>query len=883
MIDPQVVDNSSATTANNNNNDNNNTDSLKRVSKDINTTQKHYIMNTIEDDIDEDSVDPKQVTGFNGETNYIPKQPNNNNNNNNNTPTLLPKPGRTSSPIAFKAPFNLADTPDTTIPHNTNKTGSSPLSKPSSSYLDQKDNSTTMHINKPMKRLGSLHGKTTEVAEAQISNKRWDWNILPSSHNIPLEISDGYNIATISIDGEMKAIKYDPKYNKVLPQMDLFLRFNQESTMKEALVFAKKRLKSYAKFLDHYIKQLGKCNGNILNLNLDINSLPCDTMESQIMEVIQLWSFQVETYFAQANSLLFNPEVTQSLINRRSQRRKSTTTSVDETLYTKKSDSNQSFSHSDQTTTMIDPLEDIDILLLRPLVTQEIGWQLAYNEPQITVADYALNIAPWKESDEESNTKLVEFMEGPEKHYNYSHGTTITSELTDIKYINNLNAPAYLLDCMNRKSSDKKPFDIRKFGSQDIINSMDDNNDVSSITRSEHSINFHKDISDNMSIKSYTTPSSTSTNKKKRKDNKPKKSGFVNFFRRKHTSVSTSNTESTALHTPPADSLVTRSTAGSIPNSSDPIVKNTTLPFDKQLTNQQNAFDSIDESIGKPMKFNENELQNEWLENHFCEILSNYKRVGMPTQYYFPKKKSSGLTPELSPSSEVKVAPESSQESLNSEERLPTHNMVNNRGYYGRELLQLKLPFNNDSVPAILCPWIWTTLTRTKWGNLLREIKRCLQPEGYVLAIATDLRVSNSEYGGHPEASSKFKTSVERNRVFDLLSIEAMNKGLHIFPTKHLARKFKECGFVNIKTTTLSLKSGDLTTNMGCINEFMITLLWHLLTGSSVGKENSKTSGQVDNMIEKYIKEHWDKVDDHAGCLRTIFIVAQKPKVNNIK
>ncbi|SMN19126.1 similar to Saccharomyces cerevisiae YBR225W Putative protein of unknown function [Maudiozyma saulgeensis] len=865
MMEPQRVDNNKI----------NNIHGPEQVSKDSNTFKKNYIMNKIENDIDRDSVDPKQITDFNTETNYTT--------NLNNLTSSLPKPDKKSSPIAFNAPFNPAYIPDSTTKQQNIETSDSefsPYSKHLTSQLESREDSNTMHTEKPMKRLGSIHGKTTEIAEAQIANKRWDWNSLPSSHNAPLEIADGYNVASISIDGEMKSIKYDPKYNKILPQMDLFLRFNQESTMREALLFAKKRLKSYAKFLDQYIKQLSNGDGHVLNFNSDINLLTSDTNESQVMEVIQLWSFQIETYFAQANSLLFSPEVTQSLINRRSQRRKSTTTSADETVYTQKSDSNRSLPRSDQTATIMDPLEDIDILLLRPLVTQEIGWQLAYNEPQITVADYALNVAPWKESDEDSNSKLLEFMEGTDKTYNYGVGTTITSELNDIIHINNLNSPEYLLDCMDRKFSDRKPFDIRKFGSQDVGNNIDDNNDVSSITRSEHSINFHKDLSDNTSIKSYAAPSSASTNKKKRKDYKPKKSGFVNFFRRKHTSVSTPVNENTTLHTQaqPPELLASRSTIGTIPTTSGFNVTNTAPVFDKPLSNQPNTFDSIDESIAKPTKFNENELQNEWLENHFCEILSNYKRVGIPTQYYFPRNKSSGLTREVSPGSQVKIAPDSSQESVNSEEHLRAHNKVTNRGYHGRELLQLRLPFNRDSVPAILCPWIWTTLTRTKWGNLLREIKRCLQPGGYILALATDLRVSNSEYTGHPEASAEFKTSVERNRVFDLLSIEAMNKGLHIYPTKHLARKFKECGFVNIKTTTLSLKSGDLKTNMGCINEFMITLLWHLLTGSNIGKEGSSSTLKVDNIIERYIKEHWEKVDDHAGCLRTIFIVAQKPK-----
>ena len=810
---------------------------------------------------DDDSIDPKHITTTTTvDPNYI----------------INYRSHTSSSPIEFKTSY--------TSQKETNK-----LKQHTTENHNENPSPLIMHSDKPMKRLGSLHGKTTEIAEAQITNKRWDWNSLPPFHGSLLEVNEnGYNIAYVSVDGEMKSIKYDPNYNKILPQMDLFLRFNQESTIREALLYAKKRLKSYTKFLDHYVKELDKKGHNKQTELIKDTKDDSTTNHSQIMELIQLWSFQVETYFTQSNSLLFSPEVTQILINRRSQRRKSTSNSIEETLLTHKSESTRSWDNrTDLNTIMSDPLEDIDLLLLRPLVTHQIGWQLAYNEPQITVADYELNIAPWKETDEVSNSRLIEFMEGNEIRYSYNEGAKITSDLDDIKYINNLNARSYFLDCMDRKlDGGLKPTDMNN------DNLMDDT-DVSSITRSEHSLNFHKNTSDAMSIKSYVSPSviaqqqQQQLHKKKRKETKPKKSGFVNFFRRKHTSLSNAPDDSQQQQQQSVgeghpDPIAPRSTIGAIPTSSATTTSTGNYPIklEKQLRNQSSIpFESIDDSISEPTvpKNGEDSLQNEWLQNHYCETLNNYRKISMPTQYYFPRNKSSGLTPDLSPNSQTKPA-ESSQESFNSEEQLPSLTMVNNRGYYGRELLQLKLPFNRDSIPAVLCPWIWTTLRRTKWGNLLREIKRCLQPEGYVLAIATDLRVSNSEYNGYPEASAEFKSSVERNRIFDLLSIEAMNKGLHIFPTKHLARKFKECGFVNIKTTTLSLKSGDLKTNMGCINEFMITLLWNLLTGSRAAKETAEECIQVDNIIEKYIKEHWDKIDNHAGCLRTVFIVAQKPK-----
>ncbi|GMM54651.1 hypothetical protein DAKH74_012670 [Maudiozyma humilis] len=811
----------------------------------------------------------------------------------------------------------------------------------------------------PMRRLGSIHSRTSEIAETQMGAKKWDWNTLPSASKdrSPIDterrtsasIIGGApvcNIAQVSIDGEMKAIRYDPRYNRRLAQMDLFLRFNTETTQRDSLVHAKRRLKSYVKYFSRrgssasltsmdrrsnshpgilqpqdrsprasMSRPVHPRHGSLasnerhmsLNAGVSLDSSPYD---QQAMEIIQLWSYQVETYFSQTNSLLFSADVTQNLVNRRSQRRKSTPNSFEDSMMmtsaaaaagssaamrgTESTLSGTTMAPSMQTGTshntylspegaLLDPLEEIDVLLLRPLVTEEIGWQLAFNEPQLTVADYELNIGPWKEASEKSNDDLLRFMEGNDEHYRYNDGAVIETTEARIRYIDTLNAPRYLLDVMNRRLAD---YTNHNSISQELqartkhFSSVAD--DVNSLTRSEHSMDFSRDTSDALSIKSYAAPSGIPEKKKKKSSKSKKGGGFVNFFRRKHTS---------SVPPPQQQAVASPQVGGNGLAADDPLSVHSTTPdipsprflptppsfaFEKPLSNPP-TFDSIDSSINKGNSINEHEPQNVWLENHYCEILSNYRKVDMPTQYYFPRNKATGLTPELSPNSQEALQHESSQESFSSNERI-NHPVATNLGNYGRELLQLKLPFRDNSVPSILCPWIWTTLTRTKWGNLLREIKRCLQPGGYVLAIATDLRVSNSDYSSAETNGTKFKTSIERNAMFDTLAIEAMNKGLHLFPTKHLAKKFKECGFVNIKTTTLSMKSGDLKSNMGCINEFMIALLWHLITGSRIARGDANDNSDLDGLVERFIKEHWEKVDNNAGCLRTTFIVAQTPK-----
>ncbi|KAG0658127.1 hypothetical protein C6P45_002277 [Maudiozyma exigua] len=159
-------------------------------------TQSNFI---IDMNNDEDSIDPKHISSTtNHDPNYIIETQNHK--------------STATAPIEFKASYTSQQESNKLKQHSTQNNSQSP-------------SRALMHLDKPMKRLGSLHGKTTEIAEAQITNKRWDWNSLPSLHGSFLEINEnGYNIACVSVDGEMKSIKYDPNYNKILPKMDLFFK-----------------------------------------------------------------------------------------------------------------------------------------------------------------------------------------------------------------------------------------------------------------------------------------------------------------------------------------------------------------------------------------------------------------------------------------------------------------------------------------------------------------------------------------------------------------------------------------------------------------------------------------------------------------------------------
>lgn len=161
---------------------------------------------------------------------------------------------------------------------------------------------------------------------------------------------------------------------------------------------------------------------------------------------------------------------------------------------------------------------------------------------------------------------------------------------------------------------------------------------------------------------------------------------------------------------------------------------------------------------------------------------------------------------------------------------------------------------------------------------MLREMYRCIVPGGFALATAYDLRVSNTLTAANDDGT-QFPTILERDKTYDAISLGAINNGIHIFPTKHLAQAFKEVGFTNIKYSLLSLKVGDLSTEMGCLNELFSQIIWDSLFRREV-PDPSKPPKDTDptTLVQRYITEHLDKIDENAGCLRTILIVAQKPR-----
>lgn len=252
-------------------------------------------------------------------------------------------------------------------------------------------------------------------------------------------------------------------------------------------------------------------------------------------------------------------------------------------------------------------------------------------------------------------------------------------------------------------------------------------------------------------------------------------------------------------------------------------------------------------------------IQNQWLEDYFSKTLSNYRKVDIPTQYILPTEFKNNINPMTT-----------NQDKSN----------LKNAYLYGKNSLQLKLPFPDNSIPSIFCPWLWIGLAFDKWKNLLRELLRITTPGGYVLAIVGDIKISNSKSESKIDKDNQFPSTLERDRALEALSLAAVAKGLETFPTKYLVKAFKEVGFINVKYTALSFKTGDFQTDMGYMNDLLSVMNWDFLIRKYLHDPNvSLTDIDPSTLFERYVKEHMNKLDDDAGFARTILVVAQKSTI----
>ncbi|CCD25505.1 uncharacterized protein NDAI_0F01870 [Naumovozyma dairenensis CBS 421] len=753
------------------------------------------------------------------------------------------------------------------------------------------------------------------------TNDLINWNILPKMgdthlkknknnyHRIKLKIKNKNN------EEQEKVISYDPTYNKRLSEMDLFFSFNSTSKPSDSLFNAKKRLLSYVEFLTGYLtirksflqKQSSSSKPNF-SLDLDIiSSIETELKRyveynpkydySEIEGLLELWAIQSQKFLLQSNSLIFSNDVIQYLLKRKSsirqnqgklqQQQQQQQREFETITFSSNSNigyENKDINNNNRDSQLMYRPTDIDILLLRPKLETSLGWQIALDEPTLNIADFELDISPWSEAGTSNNTSNLKAEKNVKKQlesefndrfiqpdantdksgpsFKDSQTVKIVDGEDEFRELNDETAPNYILDCMDRHIFS------RSSRTSTAINT------TTTTSREE-------------------TPEQQQQSKNPKKKKKPapvkntRKSGIVNFFKRKHSQ----------LPNPLNNGNNISSTTNPLPQPSSTAVSTTTHSI-----NSDRSISIIDQN---------QHTENVWLEDYFCKLLSNYRRIALPTQYILPTtgKTSTSSTPSLnsnnssdsvgSDDNSNKNNPYSQESTVSSTitESKPTKKTAM---LYGKEFLKIRLPFKSNSIPSIFCPWIWTDLTYTKWRAMLREIYRCLIPGGYLIAIIPDMKISNSNTKdastNFPTSNNKqqqqnnnsnqpiFETTLERDKVFDAMSLEAINKGLHIHPTKHMARSFKEVGYTSIKSTVLSLKTGDLSDDMGCLNEFNFLLNWDLTSRKQLpATSHSPKNSDPASLFDRYVKEHWGKIDSNAGSFRTLYIVGQKPKRQNYK
>ncbi|CAR30772.1 ZYRO0E01848p [Zygosaccharomyces rouxii] len=660
----------------------------------------------------------------------------------------------------------------------------------------------------------SIHGNTSKVAANLHRRRVVDWNMLPRLGSSVLVKHQSFNVINIPIDGELKQILYTPSYNENFKPMNIFLSFNMDSKSKEAQLYSKKRLNSFGAYIGHYLKSRLYAYQRFpfyqQDAPIDRNYASYDASKdySEIETVISLWYMQSQRCISQSNSTFFSADVVQHLLQRKANTRHQA--SQPTAIYVPQTGATLMTSKP----SMIETTDDIDILLLRPYQEARLGWQLAYDEPNLKIADYPIDVSPWMM--DESDTRAVL---GSDNSKSTSSMVNIVNDEAELVEVTNENAGRYLLDCMGRRSGslymDEMSSPITKGFGQTPGNEVTPTNSLDSSADRE-----------SPSSSAYPEPS-----RKKVASKLGKKTGLSSLFKRKHQ----------APTTPSAGSSSAAAAAASAATSSS----SSATKKDHPTTDGQ----------GHP-------VENAWLESYFSRYLSNYKRIDLPTQFLLPKEAQD--TPKTTSSS-----------TSNNQDISDSRNAL----LYSKESLQLRLPFADDSIPAIFCPRVWMGLAFNKWRNLLREMHRVLLPGGYALASVIDIGILNSFASATDESMQEFPTTQERDRILDAISLAAIEKGVHIHPTQHLAQAFKDVGFTNLRYSVLSLKTGDCATEMGCLYEIYSEITWDLLFRKFLPDPTAPPKGtDPTTLFRRFIKEHMGKVDDTAGSLKVLYLVAQKAR-----
>lgn len=191
------------------------------------------------------------------------------------------------------------------------------------------------------------------------------------------------------------------------------------------------------------------------------------------------------------------------------------------------------------------------------------------------------------------------------------------------------------------------------------------------------------------------------------------------------------------------------------------------------------------------------------------------------------------------------------------------------RENYTKSPLITKIPFLEDSFHCVSIPGIWITIPYKKWEPLAKEVYRVLKPNGVLYTPSVDFQPVNM----HDSASSNFKTSREKQAIFDNIVLQSTKSGHQLAPTRYLTQVLYKAGFKTVKYTMLSIKLGDFQNDMGKNNELIFSILFMLFF---MNMRQNANLPDVDTFIERYMKEHENLVDPNAGSIRVVLIKAYK-------
>ncbi|AGO10164.1 AaceriAAR171Wp [[Ashbya] aceris (nom. inval.)] len=581
----------------------------------------------------------------------------------------------------------------------------------------------------------------------------------------------------------------------VYSELDNFLLFNLETATKDALLRARERLSAYIEHLE-------------LDYTAAETERPCASCREATRELVQLWFHQANRLTVRAGTYFIMSEKNMYSFNQHSSRKH-------------------------------------DLLVLHFRGLSSLGWQVAFDEPNLRVLE--CNLKPPKEVLEAADIKTptstatVEADEPPARELsptpNQPVKTRVQEEEESIVYCPSLRD--YIerdLEKRGQKSTSalsgeqgaSPQYEAGNFSTDEYP----DSDDYSMM--SFESVDGNKDLQQKYKLTSAVHAMTTGIAGlfKKRGPHGEVYSRSGSSSREQRNSVDRDNT--------PASLRVS-----SLPQTWDMI------PLTGGPRPAGQAYDLASHS--DPQERKNLYIINQWLEECYSKTLYNYDRLEVDLSESRP-------IPDGNSTDDGKVSADGSRR-----QSLAESSTTN-----------IRLPFESNTFPAIFCPGILYMLTFPQWLPFLNEIKRCMVPGAPVTAVLYDFNDSNMDDDG---SKLLFPTTLELKKVFQAIRFEAIKRGLQVFPIRNIAPIFRQVGFKNVKYTVLTFKRGDFVNEMGFVNELLATFHYDFLVRTFLTDRSKYPVGTNPQTLPKrYMDEHMGQIDDNAGCLRLIAITAEKPE-----